>query len=104
MLASPVLADLTGDLRGAVTDATGAGVSNAKVTLKSLRTGAARVLTTSATGEFLAPPLEGGGYRVTVEKEGFKSLTQNATGRSGEETRIDTKVEIRKVAGISQVE
>ncbi len=104
MLASPVLADLTGDLQGTVTDATGAGVSNAKVTLKSLRTGAARVLTTSATGEFSAPQLEVGDYSVTVEKDGFKSLTQNATVRSGEKTRIDPKLEIGNVTEIVKVE
>ncbi len=104
MLASPVLADLTGDLQGTVTDATGAGVSNAKVTLKSLRTGAARVVTTSATGEFSAPQLEVGDYSVTVEKDGFKSLTQNATVRSGEKTRIDPKLEIGNVSEIVKVE
>src|SRR5229473_2623277 len=98
MLANPVLADLTGDLQGTVTDATGAGVSNAKVTLKSLRTGAARVLTTSATGEFSAPQLEVGDYSVTVEKDGFKSFTENAAVRSGEKTRIDAKLAVGNIS------
>src|SRR5258706_13159742 len=87
MLASPVFADLTGDLQGTVTDATGAGVANAKVTLKSLRTGATRVLTTSPTGEFSARQLEIGEYSVTFVQDGFKSVIQNAGVRSGGKTR-----------------
>ena len=98
LLALPAFADLTGDLQGTVTDATGAGVANAKVTLKSLRTGATRVLTTSPTGEFSAPQLEIGEYSVTVEKDGFKSVTQNAVVRSGEKTRIDPRLEVGNIS------
>src|SRR6267143_6552847 len=104
LLAVPTFADLTGDLQGTVTDATGAGVSNAKVTVKSLRTGATRVVTTSPTGEFSAPQLEVGDYTVTVEKDGFKSLAPNATVRSGEKTRIDSKLVIGNVSEIVKVE
>jgi hypothetical protein len=104
LLALPTFADLTGDLQGTVTDATGAGVSNAKVTLKSLRTGATRVLSTSATGEFSAPQLEVGDYVVSVEKDGFKSFTQNAAVRSGEKTRIDARLEIGNVSQTVSVE
>jgi len=94
----PAFADLTGDLQGTVTDATGAGVANAKVTLKSLRTGATRVLTTSPTGEFSAPQMEIGDYSVAVEKDGFKSVTQNATVRSGEKTRVDPRLEVGSIS------
>ena len=98
LLALPAFADLTGDLQGTVTDATGAGVANAKVTLKSLRTGATRVVTTSPTGEFSAPQMEIGDYSVTVEKDGFKSVTQNAAVRSGEKTRIDPRLVVGSVS------
>src|SRR4029077_13313000 len=91
-------------LQGTVTDATGAGVSNAKVTLKSLRTGATRVVMTSPSGEFSAPQLEVGDYSVTVEKDGFKSFTQNAALRSGEKTRIEAKLEVGNVSEMVTVE
>jgi hypothetical protein len=104
LLALPTLADLTGDLQGTVTDAMGAGVPNAKVTLKSLRTGATRVLSTSATGEFSAPQLEVGDYFVSIEKDGFKSFTQNAAVRSAEKTRIDARLEIGNVSQTVSVE
>src|SRR6266446_5714236 len=92
LLALPAFADLTGDLQGTVTDATGAGVANAKVTLKSLRTGATRVVTTSPTGEFSAPQMEIGDYSATAEKDGFMPVTQNAAVRRGEKTRIDPRL------------
>src|SRR5713226_8667844 len=97
-LTNPVLADLTGDLQGTVTDATGAGVANAKVTLKSLRTGATRVVSTGPTGEFSAAQMEVGDYSVTVEKDGFKSFTENAAVRSGEKTRIDAKLAVGNIS------
>lgn len=98
MLASPVLADLTGDVQGTVTDPTGAGVSGAKVTIKSLRTGATRVVNSSPTGEFTSAQMEIGEYSVTVEKDGFKSFAQNAVVRSGEKTRIDARLDVGNIS------
>jgi len=97
-LTNPVLADLTGDLQGTVTDATGAGVANAKVTLKNLRTGATRMVASSPTGEFSAPQLEIGEYSVNVEKDGFKSFSQQFVIRSGEKTRLDAQLQIGDVS------
>ncbi len=97
-LTNPVLADLTGDLQGTVTDATGAGVSNAKVTLKNLRTGATRMVASSLTGEFSAPQMEIGEYSVNVEKDGFKSFSQKFVIRSGEKTRLDAQLQIGDVS------
>jgi hypothetical protein len=98
ILAIPAFADLSGDVQGTVMDPTGAGVSGAKVTLKSLRTGATRIVTSGPTGEFSAPQMEIGDYSVTVEKDGFKSFAQNAAVRSGEKTRIDAKLDIGTIS------
>src|SRR5713101_7629386 len=98
LLALPAFADLTGDLQGTVTDATGAGVANAKVTLKNLRTGATRMVASSPTGEFSAPQLEIGEYSVNVEKDGFKSFSQQFVIRSGEKTRLDAQLQIGDVS------
>ncbi len=77
MLTNPVLADLTGDLQGTVTDATGAGVANAKVTLKNLRTGATRMVASSPTGEFSAPQMEIGEYARTSRKTASSLFRKN---------------------------
>jgi hypothetical protein len=58
-------------LEGTVTDATGAAVVGARVTLRNNATGQGRELTTSSTGGFLAAELPVGTYEVRVEAAGF---------------------------------
>jgi hypothetical protein len=97
LLAGHVFADLTGDIQGTVTDPTGAAVANAKLTIKNLSTGQTRGVTSGPTGEYSAPQMEIGHYQITVEKDGFKTFTQNAEVRSGEKTRLDIQMQIGKV-------
>lgn len=93
----PALADLTGDVQGTVLDESGAGVPNAKVTIKNVGTGATREVTTNQSGEYSAPQMEIGNYLVTVEKDGFKKFTQSIVVRSGEKTRLDANMQIGAV-------
>ncbi|PYU13761.1 MAG: hypothetical protein DMG37_09635 [Acidobacteria bacterium] len=98
LLALPAFADLTGDLLGTVTDATGAGVAGARVTITNLSTKGARAVTTDQSGEFAAPQLEIGQYQITIEKAGFKSFSQGFVIRSGEKTRVDAPLQIGDVS------
>jgi hypothetical protein len=98
LVAAPAFADLTGDLSGTVTDSTGATVTGARVTIQNLNTGQTRVINTGDSGEFSAPQLEIGNYRITVEKDGFKSFSQNAVVRSGEKTRVDIGMQLGNVS------
>lgn len=61
-----------GRILGTVTDQTGAVVSGARVTVTNTATGVSRTLTTGATGEYVAPNLEPGPYRVTASAANFK--------------------------------
>jgi hypothetical protein len=97
LLVVPAFADLTGDVQGTVLDPSGAGVANAKLTIKNLGTGQARVVTTGPSGEYSAPQMEIGRYQVTVEKDGFKTYTQNVEVRSAEKTRLDVQMQVGKV-------
>src|ERR1700693_5704922 len=97
LLASPVFADLTGDVQGTVSDPTGAGVAGAKVSIKNLATGQTRVVIASQSGEYSAPQMEIGSYQISVEKDGFKTYTQTVVVRSGEKTRVDAQMQIGKV-------
>lgn len=97
-------ADLTGDIQGTVSDSTGAGVPGAKITIKNLSTGQLHVITASQEGEFSAPQLVIGSYRVTVEKDGFKTFEQNVLVRSGEKTRIDAAMQLGNVSDTVLVE
>src|SRR5579864_6617360 len=80
---------------GTVTDATGAVVVGAKVTLLQVQTSIKRVDTTSSTGDFNFPLLDPGEYSVTVETPGFK--TETRTGIQLElnlKARIDFRLEV----------
>jgi hypothetical protein len=104
LLAGPVFADLTGDVQGTVTDATGASVADAKITLKNVSTGQTRVVIAGPSGEYSAPQMEIGTYQITIEKDGFKAFTQNVVVRSGEKTRVDAQMLIGKVTETVVVE
>jgi hypothetical protein len=77
VLTAPAFAQATaafGTVSGTVLDASGAPVPGAKVTVSNPSRGVARELTTTDGGIFVAPALvPGGGYKVTVGKEGFAS-------------------------------
>src|ERR1700730_11109717 len=62
-----------GTILGTVTDATGAVVNGAKVTVRNTDTGLTREVTTADDGNYSAPELPVGNYSVTVEKTGFKA-------------------------------
>jgi hypothetical protein len=61
-----------GVISGTVTDSSGALVAGAKVVVANTSKGVSRELLTTAGGLFSAPALSpGGGYQVTVNKQGF---------------------------------
>lgn len=76
-----------GGILGTVTDASGAVVSNAKVTVRNVNTGLERATQTSADGSYTVPELPLGTYMVTVSQTGFQTFVANnvavnvATGR-----------------------
>jgi carboxypeptidase family protein len=64
---------VTAAISGKVEDASGAMISGATVTIKSLETGATRVVTTDDAGGFKALSLPLGPQEVKAEKAGFKT-------------------------------
>ncbi|MGI8990999.1 MAG: carboxypeptidase regulatory-like domain-containing protein, partial [Bryobacteraceae bacterium] len=77
-----------GTLTGTVTDATGAAIPGAKVTITEQGTGQNYDLTTNGAGEFTRPALKPSTYDVTVSASGFKKSQQrdivlNAGERTG---------------------
>src|SRR5215831_1854263 len=94
LLTLPAFAALTGDISGTVTDKSGAVVVGAKVTVKSLSTGAIRETTTNDVGQFSIAQLEIGSYEVSIEKGGFKLHKESVTVRSGENSRLAAQLEV----------
>lgn len=91
LAAMPAVAqEVTGNIAGLVTDATGAVVPNAKVTVTATaRNQVVRTLATDASGSYVAPLLPLGIYAVTVEVKGFKKVTQ-----TGIELNVNEKLSV----------
>ena len=64
----------TGTIEGTITDSTGAMVGGAKVTARSVATGAQIVRTTTKSGLYSLAPLDAGDYTVTVMAAGFENF------------------------------
>jgi hypothetical protein len=68
---------INGTIRGTVTDATGAPVAGATVTVRNLDTGFTRQFKTEGDGVYIAPNLPLGTYSVHSEFAGFAPMTQS---------------------------
>jgi len=85
----------TGDILGTVTDATGAVIPNATVTVVNDGTHETRNVTSNASGEYLVSLLPVGHYSVTVKAPGFKATTTNNLSlEAGDRARTDVKLEL----------
>src|SRR5258705_2400328 len=74
----PVSAQVTGaTLNGTVTDATGAVVAGAQVSLRNLATALIREATTDSSGSYTLPNLAPGDYEAKVTAQGFSTLVQS---------------------------
>ena len=83
-------AGATGTILGTVTDSTGAIIPNVKVTVTNTATNSAFHTVTSSAGDFYAPALQPGVYKVSAEIKGFeKSVTTGFTLVADQKVRID---------------
>src|SRR5215472_14192259 len=67
----------TGSITGTVTDASGAVVNAAKVTLTNEGTGASLAVTTGSDGTYTFSPVKIGSYKIDASAQGFKTVTQS---------------------------
>src|SRR5260370_16944383 len=74
LLSLAALAQSTaGRVLGSVTDQSGAAVAGATVVVADTQRGTSRTLVTDASGDYVAPDLIPGSYKIRVEAKGFKS-------------------------------
>jgi len=93
------------EITGIVTDASGAAVPDAKVSIINQDTGAKIVVGTNSAGNYSTPPLLLGTYTIEVEKEGFKHATHPGIMLSGAQSfRQDVKLELGSVTQSVEVE
>ncbi len=80
-------AQYRGSFQGTVTDATGAVVPGATVTLTSVDTSNSRTATTSGAGTYAFPNLAPGQYTFKVEKTGFNTQVVNNVSLTSEQAQ-----------------
>jgi hypothetical protein len=78
-----------GTIFGAVTDATGAVIPGATITITNTATNVETTTVTNDSGYFTLPNLQVGSYSVAVTKEGFKKRV-----RSGLTLEVDQKAQV----------
>src|ERR1700738_1443664 len=74
--------ETTSAIIGQVSDASGAAVPRATVTVTNKETGLRRSASTDESGRFNFPQLKPGAYSVKVEAEGFEPLQNDAVSAS----------------------
>lgn len=88
-----------GSLVGSVSDASGALIPGATVTIKNKETGATRSATTNADGTYSIPTIQAGVYEVEVKKDGFRSARQESIEVSQNSVaRFDVKLTVGQVS------
>jgi hypothetical protein len=84
-----------GTISGAVTDATGAIIGGAKVTVTEIRTGAKVETVSDTAGQYAAPFLSPGDYQIDVRVAGFKEFTRKGVHLgAGDHVGIDAQVTV----------
>lgn len=87
--------DTRGNISGTVSDAQGAIIPGAAVTVANTGTGTSARLLTNSSGYYEAPLLLPGSYSVTVEMQGFKRLVRSGlTVGLSERLQIDLMLEV----------
>lgn len=87
-----------GSVNGTVTDATGAVVPGATVTIENPVSGYSRTVTTDATGGYTFPNLPFNNYHVAATAKGFGAGTQDVTISTGVPTTLKLTLQVGTAA------
>jgi len=84
-----------------VKDANGAVVPGASVTITKVDTGTERKVTSGDEGEYNAPLLDIGRYKVTATKQGFQTTTnENIVLQTNDRVRVDLELKPGDISGV----
>jgi hypothetical protein len=94
-----------GNITGIVTDSTGASVPNIPVTITNVATNTSEHVSTTNGGEYNAPNLSPGKYRIEISASGFKRfVADNVTLTAGASVRQDAQLQIGQVSESIEVQ
>ncbi|MGC2890203.1 MAG: carboxypeptidase-like regulatory domain-containing protein, partial [Candidatus Acidiferrum sp.] len=99
LAAAPCLrAQVSASLTGLITDATGARVAGASITITSVETGAVRSSVSDRSGRYQLLALPVGEYELRVSKAGFEEQVQRAIHLAvGQEAEVDLSLRVGQV-------
>lgn len=84
----------SGDIRGTVTDSSGAVVPSVAVTLLNTNTGVATELVTNSAGLYDAVSILPGQYRITFAKEGFQKVVRDGVTLAVGAISVDAQLSV----------
>jgi hypothetical protein len=94
--------EITGKVRGVVTDPAGAVVGSATITAQQTETGLTRSTTSNSDGTYLLLELPVGHYRVEASAQGFEKYVQDGITLNVNET-VDVRVRLVVGAETQQI-
>ena len=94
---------VTGAVRGAVSDPSGASVAGASVTLRNPATGESQTQNTTSDGLYQFTLLKPGSYSITVQQQGFKQTAESVQVVVGQTITIDIKLELGSASSTIEV-
>ena len=84
----------TGDLQGTISDPSGAVIPGAKVTLKSLDTGAVQTTTANNSGDYRFTLLKPGRYSVAATQTGFQTVERPVEVTVGQSATVPLTLQV----------
>jgi len=94
-VAMPLRSQVTAAISGTVEDTSGAMVSGAAVTVRSLETGASRTVTTDPSGNYTVVSLPLGPQELKAEKTGFKTAVRTGVDLVvGQKAMVNFRLEL----------
>ena len=89
----------SGDIRGTVTDPSGAVVTNANVTATDVAKGIKHTVATDSNGQYRLTGLQPAAYSVSVSKSGFQTeLAKNVVVNVGQTSTVDFPMKVSQVS------
>jgi hypothetical protein len=87
----------SGDIRGVVTDSTGAALPGVNVTVENVNTGVSKVYVTNNDGLYDTSSIVTGTYKITFAKTGFSELVRSSVTLNAENTTVNAQLAIGSV-------
>ncbi len=84
----------TGEIKGTVSDSTGAVVAGVSVTITNAETGVSSVSTTNTAGIYDVPSVPTGAYTITFSKSGFKDLVRKGVTLQVQTIAVDATLQV----------